>query len=81
MGIKTLTAVVGKMVEHIPTPLPPTPNGSTTDPNGDGWRMDEYRAGKVKRVEDGVETSGDCVEVKMRVSRWYRGIRVGQNGW
>ena len=63
--------VVGKMVEHIPKPSRPSPNGSTTYPNGEGWRMDEHRAGKSKGVEDGVETGGDCVEVKMKVSRWY----------
>ena len=29
-------------------PPPPSPNGSTTHPYGEGWRMNKYRAGKRK---------------------------------
>ena len=52
--------------------------------HGPEWRRvlnGPISGGETKGVEDGVETGGDCVEVKMRVSRRYRGIRVGQNGW
>ena len=38
------------MGTYIPKPSPPSPNGSTTDPNGDGWRMEGHRAGKTKAV-------------------------------